>query len=125
MEKKSAHPVLSGSWPCTLWHRQLQHENLLQTARKGVGEAGSDFRKLSIASLAKAEGGADRLSDREGISCAVESMRVREACVRLFSLLHRANFVSVSPHPGRFLHFSGFLFHYLGLSEHAFSTYTQ
>ena len=32
-------------------------------------------------------------------------MRVREACVRLFSLLHHANFVSVSPHPGRFLHF--------------------
>ena len=32
-------------------------------------------------------------------------MRVGEACVRLFSLLHRANFVSVSPHPGRFLHF--------------------
>ena len=30
---------------------------------------------------------------------------MREACVRLFSLLHRANFVSVSPHPGRFLHY--------------------
>ena len=26
-------------------------------------------------------------------------------CVRLFSPLHRAKFVSVSPHPGRFLHF--------------------
>ena len=26
-----------------LWERQLQSENLLQTARKGVGEAGSDF----------------------------------------------------------------------------------
>ena len=44
-------------------------------------------------------------SDREGTCCAVESMRVREACVRLFSLPHRANFVSVSPHPGRFLHY--------------------
>ena len=30
---------------------------------------------------------------------------MREACVRLFSLLHRADFVSVSPHPGRFLHY--------------------
>ena len=44
--KNSAHPVrlLLGSWPCTLRRRQLQLENLLQTARKGVGEARSDFR---------------------------------------------------------------------------------
>ena len=42
--KNSAHPVLLGSWACTLRRRQLQHENLLQTARKGVGEAGSDSR---------------------------------------------------------------------------------
>ena len=63
--KNSAHPVLSGSWPCTLRRPQLQHENLLQTARKGVGEAGSDFRSLSIASLAKAEGCANRLIEKK------------------------------------------------------------
>ena len=49
IEKNSAYQVLSGSWPCTLRSQQLQHENLLQTARKGVGDAGSDFRSLSIA----------------------------------------------------------------------------
>ena len=63
--KNSAHPVLLGSWPCTLRRRQLQHGNLLQTARKGVGDAGSDFRQLSIASLAKAEGCANRLIEKE------------------------------------------------------------
>ena len=63
--KNSAHPVLSGSWSCTLRRRQLQHENLLQTARKGVGEAGSDFRYLSITSLAKAEDCANRLIEKE------------------------------------------------------------
>ena len=63
--KNSAHQVLSGSWPCTLRRGQLQHENLLQTARKGVGEAVSDFRSLSIASLAKADGCANRLIEKE------------------------------------------------------------
>ena len=47
-------------------------------------------------------------------------MRVREACVRLFSLLHRANFVSLSPHLDASCIFSGFLFQCLGLSEHDF-----
>ena len=63
--KNSAHPVLPGGRPCTLRRQRLQHTNLLQTARKGVGEAGSDFRKLSIASLAKAEGCANRLIEKE------------------------------------------------------------
>ena len=33
-----------GSWPRTLRRPRLQHESLLQTARKDVGEAGSDIR---------------------------------------------------------------------------------
>ena len=41
------------------------------------------------------------------------------------SLQHRANFVGVSPHLDASCIFSGFLFHCLGLSEHAFSTYAQ
>ena len=39
--------------------------NLLQTARKVVGEAESDCRKLSTASLAKPEGCVNRLIGKE------------------------------------------------------------